>query len=199
MHKKYENDQFFYDGSQMESLWAYKTYGLLGDSIIAFQGQCDVPLDHMIDQEDANVNAVIKSPLMLHFIIEHFGSTLEATVLRQRLLAAQIRTMVHKRMEFLPDYEVTRSGDDIYIWTPEAKRKLSISIATVSPVSTKIHFAMNIVNADKEAGLPTAALLDYIPDFKTTGVEPFARTIMDWYADEMCTVHEATCKVNWIS
>lgn len=198
IHTVYDNNFIHYDGTQMQSLWAYKKYGVLGDSIAAFVGSCDVPLEHMIDQEDKNVNAVIKSPTMLHFIIEHFGSTLEAAVLRQRLFASQVHVVVQEALRARPlPVFATRSGDDIYIHDGEQKRKLSISIATVSPVSTKIHFAMNVKNADAQAGLKTAALLDYICDSEEE-VKTLATQLLNWYKNEMETVYQATCKVNWV-
>jgi len=80
-----------YDGTQIHSLWAYRTYGVQGDSLVAFQGGCEIPFANMVDLEDVLAKSRIASPMMLHFIAEHFDLDLEKAVLRQRLLAAIVR------------------------------------------------------------------------------------------------------------
>ncbi|NQV69853.1 MAG: DUF366 family protein, partial [Pseudohongiella sp.] len=40
-----------YTGTQLSSLWAYKTAGLQGDSIVSFIGKADVS-EHLVDLED---------------------------------------------------------------------------------------------------------------------------------------------------
>ena len=32
-----------YDGTQIHSLWAYRSYGIQGDWLLAFQGGCEIP------------------------------------------------------------------------------------------------------------------------------------------------------------
>ena len=34
-----------YDGTQIRSLWAYREFGVQGDSIVAFRGACEIPKD----------------------------------------------------------------------------------------------------------------------------------------------------------
>ena len=121
-----------YDGTQIHSLWAYRNFGVQGDSIVSFQGGCEIPFDNMVDLEDVRRKSRIASPLMLHFICEHFDLDLEKAVLRQRLLAAIVRDELGG--------EVRRDGDDLF----QGNGKLSISIATLTPVSSKIHFGINI-------------------------------------------------------
>jgi hypothetical protein len=84
----------------------------------------------------------------------------------------------------LEEQSLGRDGDDLY-W---GDRKLSISIASQSAVSTMVHFAVNITNA----GTPvrTCALEDL-------GVDPkeFADAAMDALALEWASVLKATRKV----
>ena len=125
-----------YDGSQISSLWAYNLKGIQQDSIVAFRGGCDVKLEHMIDLEDKRMGDSIYSTDMLHFLIEHFDSTdLKLVYARQRLFTAIVA-------EALLDGGITttRQGDDLFV----NGKKLTISIASTSAVSQKIHFGINV-------------------------------------------------------
>jgi len=125
-----------YDGSQIGSLWAYARFGIQEDSIVCFRGSCNIPLEHMVDLEDKINREHIESPDMLHFIVEHFDEpSLRVAYARQRLLAC-IAGETLKDMGFL----INRSGDDLFF----KGQKLSISIASTSAVSCKIHFGMNV-------------------------------------------------------
>jgi hypothetical protein len=125
-----------YDGSQIGSLWAYTRFGIQEDSIVCFRGSCKIPLKHMIDLEDRIHDEKIESPDMLHFIVEHFDvPSLRMAYARQRLLAC-IAAEALKDMGFV----VTRKGDDLFY----KGGKLSISIASTSAVSCKIHFGVNV-------------------------------------------------------
>lgn len=125
-----------YDGSQIGSLWAYTIYQVQEDSIICFRGPCDVSPGHMIDLEDKLNEETIASPDMIHFIVEHFDSTsLALAYTRQRLLSCIAREALQDRRVY-----ATRSGDDLYF----NGEKASISIASASSVSLKIHFGINV-------------------------------------------------------
>lgn len=125
-----------YDGSAIRSHWAYRNFGILGNSIIVFRGRCDVKVEEMIDIEDLRAKKEIKSEDMVHYIIEIFDSP-------NALLASALQKLfIAKLCEVLQAYgiETFRKGDDIYV----DGKKLSISIATVSPVSMKIHIGINV-------------------------------------------------------
>ncbi|MCL0043767.1 DUF366 family protein [Peptococcaceae bacterium] len=47
---KYIDKRINYDGTQLRSLWAFRQFGIQGDSIISFRGKCDVPLSNMADE-----------------------------------------------------------------------------------------------------------------------------------------------------
>jgi hypothetical protein len=170
-----------YTGQQLASLWAYKNFGLLGDSIVAFIGPCDIPFRLMADVEDVRGKHKIYSSLMLHFIIEHFDCDLEKAVLRQRMLA----TIVKDTLEGQIKLRLRRKGDDLY----DGAGKLSISVATASPVSTMIHFAVNIET--KRTPVRTAGLNDYKINPKQFGLK-----VIEAYTEEMHGVRQARCKVN---
>lgn len=139
-----------YDGSQISSLWAYNTAGIQDDSIIYFRGICNVELEHMIDLEDKKENESIYSPDMVHFIIEHFDSTdLKLIYSRQRLFVSIVLEILTGK-----GLNVIRKGDDLFV----NNKKLSVSIASTSAVSQKIHFGINVVH-------------DYYAHLKSSGLE----------------------------
>jgi hypothetical protein len=169
-----------YDGTQIHSLWAYRTFGVQGDSLVAFQGRCDIPFANMVDLEDVRAKSRIASPLMLHFIAEHFDLDLEKAVLRQRLLAAIVRDELGG--------EVRRDGDDLFL----GPGKLSISIATLTPVSSKIHFGINIERA-LDVGVETRALGDLRVD-----ATDLAKRVLAQYAAQIDGIHDARTRVRGV-
>ncbi len=170
-----------YDGAALSPLWAYRTLGLKGPSAVAFAGPCRVDLTGLVDQEDVRRKAPIASRHMLHVIAEDFSSDLEGAVWRQRLLTA-IALDLFKT--YPRTAKIRRDGDDLW----DGKSKLSVSIATVTPVSTKIHFGINV--SSKGTPVKTRGLSDYdIP------VAPFAKTLLKAYAREWGEVQEAQWKV----
>ncbi|MDZ4662272.1 MAG: DUF366 family protein [Pseudomonadota bacterium] len=174
-----------YDGSQLKPLFSYMNAGPSGDSIVAWQGPCNVPLHNMVDGEDRRELAKISSDKMLHFIVEKFPANLSFAVAAQRLLAGQA---LERLRELCTDksiaFALTRAGDDIWL----SKKKLSISIATVSQISSLIHFAINISNE----GTPVETLS--LGDLK---IEPisFAKILMQSFSREMDELDFATQKV----
>lgn len=178
---------FAYDGSQLRSLFGYLDHQVAGDSAIAWIGACSIPFAHMVDGEDVLAKATIAGDRMVHFIIEKFHAPLIAGVAIQRLFASIVLDLL--RESVAPDVasRLRREGDDLYL----DEGKLSISIATVSPVSTLIHFAINCINA----GTPvkTAALEDL-------AIEPelFIREALKRLEREIDGIDAATVKVRWV-
>ncbi len=176
-----------YDGSQLTSLRNYLKFGILGDSIVSWIGPCHVTPEHMVDGEDLLAHAEIRGEKMLHFIVELFDSSLFAAVGIQRLLAAIVRDSLRSAStKTALVNQLTRDGDDIFC----DDGKLSISIATQSPNSSLIHFAVNVVNR----GTPVRTI-----SLEEFGVEPvvFAKTVMDRFVQEVNSIREATRKVRW--
>jgi hypothetical protein len=77
---------------------------------------------------------------MLHIMVERFDPDLERAVLLQRLLVALTADRI--RGALAPDRAATvrRLGDDLFV----GEGKLSVSVATLSPVSALIHLGLNI-------------------------------------------------------
>lgn len=168
-----------YDGTQLSSHWIYEQTGILDDAIVAFAGPADVPLAHMVDIEDVRRQAPIFSRSMVHFITEHFDADLPLAIARQRLQVAIAEEAIRRAAP-----EVERRGDDLFV----GEKKLSVSIATASPVSTLIHFALNIES--EGTPVPTMGL-------REMGIDPrgLCETLLARYAEEIAEMERARAKV----
>lgn len=175
-----------YDGTQLKSLFAYLNHQILGNSIVAFSGACDVSFDHMVDGEDLLQRAEIRGSNMLHFIIEIFDEKLITGVLVQRLFASIVQAKVLEMSK--GQFSLKRTGDDLYL----DGKKLSISIAAHSPQSILVHFAMNISN--EGTPVPTCSL----EDLKINSTE-FAKELLKDFSEEFMNMQEATWKVKPVS
>lgn len=189
MKSLFIENKFTYDGSQLRSLFAYLEQGLLGPSVVSWRGACNIPFSHMVDGEDLLAQASIEGDEMLHFIIEIFDRDLFSGVVLQRLFASIARDYLQEAAgAILAGKLLRRNGDDIFL----DDAKLSISIATKSPVSVMIHFAMNITNQ----GTPVKTLS--LQDLK---LEPVvvAQDLMKLLVKEYSEIIEATQKVRPVS
>ena len=141
-----------YDGSQINPSWAFQEFGVKDSTIVSWVGPMNILGDNLIDYEDVGVD--IKGNLMLNFIVEHFDEqpgNLKLAYHRQRMLVMITR-------DKLLDYGIrtTQDGDDIFI----DNKKLSVSIATASISTMKMHFALNITTEGTPVDVETSALED---------------------------------------
>ena len=149
---KHIDEIFEYDGSQINPSWAFQEFGIYGSSIITWIGPVNITPDNLKDFADVGLE--IKSNYMVNFICEFFDqqpTNMRIAYLRQRLLVMIFR-------EILTEYGVvtTREGDDIFV----DGRKLSISIASISLSSSKIHFALNLEDKGTPDDVKTIGLYD---------------------------------------
>lgn len=170
-----------YDGQQLRSHWIFDQTGIYDDMIIGFSGKADVNLDHMVDLEDVMNKAPIYSEKMLHFIVEHFDENLDLAIGRQRLLISIIKDIIEEEVQ---EIKLVRKGDDLYF----DHKKLSVSIATRSQISTLIHVGLNI--STNKTPVPTYGLDDL-------GLKDsiLAKKIMERYVQEINSMRLARVKV----
>lgn len=192
MKTKFITSKINYDGSQLHPLYAYLNHKLQGDSIIAFTGACNISFANMVDAEDIVAHAKIAGDEMLHFIIEIFNQDLMTAVCLQRLLAATALSILNSSSDIALSNSLTRSGDDLYLSLKGKAHKLSISIASVSPVSAMIHFAVNLTND----GTPVKTCS--LQDLKLKP-KAFASAVMKHFSEEYISIVEATQKVRPLS
>lgn len=191
MESLFIDKEIKYIGSQLAPHWIYKNFHLVGDAVVAFIGETDVKITEMVDIEDVISNSPIYSKKMLSFIIEQFGISLSECVLRQRFLICIIIEELRKILG--NKFEITRSGDDIFVKIDGVNKKLSVSIATKSTTSGLIHTGLNI----DPSGAPVEAC-GLTTDLGITEVEEFAKNIMKRYIEENSEILYAVCKVRGV-
>jgi len=179
------NNETCYDGSQIEPYWTFKTFGLKDSSIVSWIGPMEIQPDHLIDFEDVGIE--IKGNNMLHFIIEHFDAqpaNLNLCYHRQRIFVLIIK-------DILNDFGMvtSRDGDDLFFEKKDHKiGKLSVSIATCSISSMKIHFALNLTENGTPDNVDTAALLEAGVDIGMDHVNEIAETACETYIKEISSI-----------
>lgn len=170
-----------YDGSQLRAHWILAEAQIAGDAMVAFRGPCRVARDEIADLADLDGPGIAADD-MLHFVWECFSATdLLLAVHRQRLLSATAGEVLRG---LAPGADLRRSGDDLFV----GDGKLSISIATASPVSTLIHFALNVSPGGAPVRIATLQQLGVDP-------EPFAKRLLAQVAHEQSTIVIARSKV----
>jgi hypothetical protein len=178
-------DSTSYDGSQIEPLWAFKTFGLKDSSIVTWIGPMEIKPDHLIDFEDVGLE--IKGDNMLHFIIEHFDvqpADLNLCYHRQRIFVMIIKDILNDL-----GLKTLREGDDLYFNKINLKSgKLSVSIATCSLSSMKIHFALNLTEKGTPNDVDTAALMELGLDIGIEEVKELAEKASEIYIEEISSI-----------
>lgn len=170
-----------YDGSQLRAHWILQRTGLVGDALVAFRGPCAVATIEMADLADLDGPGIAADD-MVHFVWESFDPPhLLLAVHRQRLLSAQAAEVLRT---LAPSAIVRRTGDDLWV----GAGKLSISIATVTPVSTLIHFAVNASPGGAPVATATLAELHVEP-------RQFAAELLELTTAEQASIADARAKV----
>lgn len=187
MHVKFIENEICYTGKELSPHWIYKNFNLLGDAIIAFEGECIVKLDNMVDLADVLSESPIYSTKMVHILVEHFNISLVEGILRQRLLVNIAKEVITSAKN--DNSPIIRDGDDLFY----EDGKLTVSIATKSPTSILIHLGINIFSEGtpvKTSSLKTEIKID---DTKSV-----ASDIIKYYALEHEEIIKASCKVRGV-
>jgi hypothetical protein len=177
------NRPITYTGKELRPHWGLENTGVYGSLLTAFLGPCKVPTEDLVDWEDRLASDHIEAKSMLHILGEFFGTSLEAGVLYQRLAMVWAERLLQEE-----GVAVTRSGDDLFV---EGDHKLSVSIATVSPVSVLIHWGINI----NCAGAPVKAAGLNQFGWSEDKVLGFAKKLLTHYIGELEEIRVAQFKV----
>ena len=204
MNFKFIDQKYSYNGDQLSSLYAYLNHQIQGDSIVCWQGPCDIPMDKIVDGQDLLEGSKIYSEDMLHFIIEIFDAKLIEMVLLQRLFCELVKNEVLKFSR--GEIQLDRLGDDLYLKVetdsksqPQKDKdlKLNISIATVSPVSGLVHFGINVLS--KNTPVKTLSLNDVAErSGQKFSAADWGQSLMSRFKDEWLDSKKATQKVKWV-
>jgi hypothetical protein len=177
----YLDERIDYSGKELRSHWLMERFGMVGDAVASFVGSCHVTGEDLVDREDFLKGNIVAGESMLHFIVEIFGVSMPGIVFAQRLLCTIVRESIDSACG---KAAITRKGDDLFV----GDGKLSVSVATVSPVSGLIHLGLNMTSA----GVPVkAASLDEL------GVDHqrLAREVLMRFGDEVDSCLDAARKV----
>ncbi len=170
-----------YTGPELRPHFLLSKFGIEGSLLVAFRGPCEVATDHLVDWEDRLALDCIRAREMLHFLGEFFGITLKEGIWIQRLIVSEIESILLRK-----GLVVVRDGDDLFV----EKKKLSVSIVTVSPVSVLLHLGINI----DPAGAPVDAIgLGTI--LSESEVPAFALEVLERFKREFESVDRAAVKV----
>ena len=174
-----------YSGLELRSHFIRERTGIETDGLVAFIGGCRVDGEALVDLEDREKGDFIEAERMLHFIGEHFAVGAREMNLRLRLLVAIVRELLE---EVAAVTGIERRGDDLFI----GERKLSVAIATVSPVSGLMHLGINI----DPSGAPVEAV-----GLEELGVDPsgLARAVLERYGSECRSIETALRKVRGVT
>ena len=211
-HKHIE-ESFKYDGSQIEASWAFKSFEIKGSSIITWIGSMNITPNNLKDFEDVGLE--IKSDKIINFIIEHFDqqpANLRIAYMRQRLLVVILKDELTKM-----GIESIRKGDDIYIISKVKSKikskdkdkksnnlsnvvykKLTVSIATISPSSMKIHLGINLTSEGTPNDVDTIGMLELFDDvdLNNSNLVDFINNIVKNYIDELNDIELDISKTN---
>ena len=185
---KHVEDIFEYDGSQINPSWAFQEFGIYGSSIITWIGPVNISPDNLKDFADVGLE--IKSNNMVNFICEFFDqqpTNMRIAYLRQRLLVMIFREILTEK-----GVKTTREGDDIFV----DGRKLSISIASISLSSAKIHFALNLEDKGTPGDVETIGLYDIADGnvFNENNLKDLIFDVVNRYIDELETIEKDISK-----
>ncbi|RMF91430.1 MAG: DUF366 family protein [Methanobacteriota archaeon] len=175
-----------YDGSQIKPLWAFRELGVQGDSIVHFTGAMKVGRDELVDIKDlreGKEDFPISSEEALHFIVEHFDDpSLRLAYHRQRILV----NVAKERIIDAGGVHVKRRASDLYV----GGRKLSVSVATASASSSKIHLGLNITSK----GVPEGVRATGLEEIGVKDTESLAKGISEAYVSEIAEIEEDITK-----
>ncbi len=181
---KFLENEIVYDGRQLKTHFGLEKTGIFGSLVLAFIGKCEVQTSELVDWEDRLNSDFIRAKKMLHFVGEFYGTSLESTVLYQRLFMDHARKILSKYSAF---QKIKRNGDDLMV----GEQKLSVSIATASPVSTLIHWGINI----DSKGAPIATIGLNVLDWNQNQIQQFSKELFENFANEVCDIQKACMKV----
>ena len=169
-------DKIKFSGEQLNEHWTAENYEVIGDSIVAFVGPCDISPNYLSDIKHRKKKTPIKSELMLHFLAEHFDTDFEKVILRQKLLIHILKDKLNHR---LGGDVMQRWGDDLF----DGDAKVTVTAVVKTKVSTKIHIGVNI--SSKNTPVKTKGLQDYKLD-----PQEIAQAVMNQYGVDILKITE---------
>lgn len=177
-----------YDGSDIHQRFAYQYFRdkvLPTGNIVAYRAPMLVT-DNLIDLEDSLNQDFIYSDDALNFIIEIPNIDLFGGVCFQRLLMAQIGSLLCGK--YLDEAQGYVDGDDVMIKDGEDFKKASVSIACQKNNAVLIHIGVNI-----KAG-PKAPSFAFSTNLSDENAEEFMKNVIEMFYMMSRDIFVATTK-----
>lgn len=177
-----------YGGVEIHDRFAYKFFkkevNPLGN-IVSFIAPMLVT-DNLIDLEDSLNKDYIYSDLAMNFIMEIPNKDIWGGVLFQRLLNAQVGSLLCSKYLQTEGYV---DGDDIMVKWGDEHKKASVSIAAEKNGAVLIHLGINI-----NAG-PKAPSFAYSTNLSEEKAEEFMKDVENIFYSILSDVFVATTKI----
>jgi hypothetical protein len=162
------SEQLEFDGHQLEGHWAQESFGLQGESIVAFLGSFNPKPQTVVFPRSCEL---FRKRSMLHLVVEHFHADLEKLSLQQRLLAYVLKEKLNHRLK----------GDLVQRWGPNLfyeSAQITAAASRLIASSAVIYMGVNI-----EGGEPKSKLWG----LDEAGIDPLelAQVVMDQYVFEV--------------
>jgi hypothetical protein len=177
-----------YSGIQIHDRFAYKFFKQDVDplgNIVSFIAPMEVT-DNLIDLEDSLNKDFIYSESAINFIIEIPNKNIWGGVLFQRLLNAQVGSLLCAKYLNVDGYV---DGDDIMINTEDGAKKASVSIAAEKNGAVLIHLGINIKAGDR------APSFAYSTELDEAKAQEFMKDVEQIFATNLASVFVATTKI----
>jgi hypothetical protein len=178
----------YYCGKALHERQAYKLFkkdvNPLGN-IISFIAPMTV-IENLIDLEDSLNKDYIYSDSAMNFLMEIPGKDIWGGILFQRLLNAQVGSLLCSKYLNKEGYV---DGDDIMIVTDNGDKKASVSIAAEKNGAVLIHLGINI-----DAG-PKAPDFAYSTELSEEQARHFMTDVEDIFYSILQSVWVATTKI----
>jgi hypothetical protein len=178
----------YYDGAVLHNRFSYK---FLKDeqrplgNIISFIAPC-VVTDNLIDLEDSLNKDFIYSDSAMNFIMEIPNQGIWGGILFQRLLNAQVGSLLCEKYLQTEGYV---DGDDIMVKWGDEHKKASVSIAAEKNGAVLIHLGINI---DAGPKAPEFAFSTHLAEDVARG---FMSEVEDIFNSILDSIHIASTKI----
>jgi hypothetical protein len=178
----------YYCGKAIHDRFAYKFFkkdvNPLGD-IVSFVAPMEVT-DHLIDLEDSLNKDFIYSESAMNFIMEIPNQGIWGGVLFQRLLNAQVGSLLCSKYLDIAGYV---DGDDIMISTENGPMKASVSIAAEKNGAVLIHLGINLKAGSR------APSFAYSTELNDDQANEFMTDVENIFREILFSVFVATTKI----
>ena len=167
LKKYFVREQLEFDGQQLKARWAQQSFGLKGESIVAFVGLYNPARDVTFP----STYEIFRNAKMLHLVVEHLHADLEKLRLQQLLLLSVLQEKLNHRLK----------GDLVQRWGQNLchqSARLTASKSLLTNSSALIYTGVNIHRGDPKSKLW---------GIEEGGIDPeeLAQVVMDQYIFEL--------------